>query len=607
MKNLKYLFSKKSISTNRIESAYEDVDASIDITSEYLHEIEEDLLKLEMISRLSDDEYLKSKILYYREKLQSLKDEHALGSPDSKAVLSTHEKDLNYKLQLSLLLDETHLLSKKYFYLNSFDAFLKQSVDESNFDVKKKELLESEIEIKNYLNGNDSVDKKLQDRLIDVIWYFLGQEVKLSKNLDFYMKLSRKTQLLIQEKFLTELLKRVKDDSYIEEYIRKSDMEQLTFDYDIFSYMVLGKKIVSKETESKESHIELKESQLVVSDSIENLKLNFDFLRKNQLSGFGKLDVFKKRGIGAVATDFAMARGNRIQEIDEINLYGLRKRHGAYWSKTSVSPIVDNPEFIYTVSEKGKIDYHLPCISYIGCRPVLLYSTIQNFCLNKNRDFDGILTVEFGEYPQMAADKTIHNSLTKLFCLRNSLETTNRKFSMMDNFLNSDLILDYKNYPNNSFIEYILHNRRYVRVGVSCIKDSSIYLSNGMEYKALDYAWIEVQPIRWLVDEKNDLAISEKILFVALDNTGKLGYDFEASSIKDFMDHSFAKDIIQGRIDDSNGALEKKLSTNEYGKFLDSLTGDQLAALESILSGNQVNDSDCLKELLSQSPKVKQY
>lgn len=603
MRNFKKLFSKNETSINRLESVYEDVDTSIDITSEYLYAIEEDLLKLEMISRLSDDPYLETKILYYREKLQSLKDEYVLGSSDSKTVLSTHEKDLNYKIQLSLLLDETHLLSKKYFYLNSFDAFLEQSVDESNFDGKKKELLESEIEIKNYLNGNDSVDKKLRDRLIDVIWYFLEQEVKLSKNLDFYMKLSRKTQLLIQEKFLAELLKRVDQDSYIEEYIKKSDMEQLTFDYDIFSYIVLGQeKVASEKTESKESQTELKESQLVVPASIENLKLNFDFLRKNQLSGFGKLGIFKKRGIEAAATDFAIARGNRIQEIDSIDQHILERRYGCYFSKTLSSFMVSHPS-LYTVSEQGKIDGTSLFAYNIGCRPILLFSTIQNFCLNKNIDSDGILMVEFGEYPQMAADRTTQHLLEQLF--PDSLKSTNRKFSMMNDFSNADLILSHENYPNKSFIEYILNNKRYVRVRVH-ISNSSIYLSNGIKYKEGDYVWIEVQPIRWLVDEKTGLAVSEKILFMG----NVLEGHFECSCIKDFMDYDFAKDIIQSKIDVKNEediiCTSSPLSL-EQKDFLASLNSDQIAALESILSGNQVGVSNYLKELSNQSSKVKQY
>ena len=78
MKNFKNLFSKNEKSVNKIETVYGDVDASIDIVSQYLHDIEEDLLKLEIISRLSDDTYLESKILYYKEKLQSLKNEYEL-------------------------------------------------------------------------------------------------------------------------------------------------------------------------------------------------------------------------------------------------------------------------------------------------------------------------------------------------------------------------------------------------------------------------------------------------------------------------------------------------------------------------------------------------
>jgi len=566
MKNFKNLFSKNEKSVNKIETVYGDVDASIDIVSQYLHDIEEDLLKLEIISRLSDDTYLESKILYYKEKLQSLKNEYELENSNSKEVLSIYGKDINYKLQLSLLLDETHLLSKKYFYLNSFNSFLEQSVDEVNFDIKKKELLESEVEIQGYLNGNDQVDKKLKDKFIDVIWNFLKQEVKLSKNLDFYMKVSRKTQLLIEEKFLAELLKRVENDSYIEEYIKKSDMEQLTFDYDIFSYIALGKKKnVIKETETNEN-------QLVVPTGIENLKLNFDFLRKKQLTGLGKLSIFKKKGIQAVATDFTIARGNKvypyIPDDDSNDLQNLGKRFGTYWSRTLS---FDFPS-IYVVTGQGYIDTYLQSNLCTGCRLVLRFSTIEKFCSNKHIDADGVLTVEFGEYPQTAGSKCVQDMLF-LRRYQKNLQETGKSFSIAHSYNNIDL----KNMKKgSSFTEYYLDGKKYILLNVSGYSNpldskgetTSVYLSNGMKYKNGAAVWIEVQPIRWWVDEKKDLAVSEKILLNEQFDFSSKKVFLEDSSICSFINNSFAKDIIPSKIDSENGEaillLESDKSDSSY-------------------------------------------
>ena len=75
-------------------------------------------------------------------------------------------------------------------------------------------------------------------------------------------------------------------------------------------------------------------------------------------------------------------------------------------------------------------------------------------------------------------------------------------------------------------------------------------LSNGEKYKRGDYVWVEVQPIKWLIDEKSDIALSERILFAGVQFKNGIMFeknyngDFRTTDIKLFMDKYFSKDII---------------------------------------------------------------
>ena len=134
------------------------------------------------------------------------------------------------------------------------------------------------------------------------------------------------------------------------------------------------------------------------------------------------------------------------------------------------------------------------------------------------------------------------------------------------NYKESSIIKTGKNYTidsrkwdeyNEPFKELILeeylfsNGKRYVRVKTnSCYNYSEITLSNGKRYKNGDYVWVEVSPIKWLIDEKNDIALSEKILFAGVQFNHEKNYkgDFDRTDIKWFMDTYFVKEIIKPSI-----------------------------------------------------------
>ena len=73
-------------------------------------------------------------------------------------------------------------------------------------------------------------------------------------------------------------------------------------------------------------------------------------------------------------------------------------------------------------------------------------------------------------------------------------------------------------------------------------------LSNGESYKNGDIVWVEVQPVKWLVDEKSHIMITEKIIFAGVQFNKDNNYyteDFDKTNIKAFMDRYLSKEITQ--------------------------------------------------------------
>ena len=67
----------------------------------------------------------------------------------------------------------------------------------------------------------------------------------------------------------------------------------------------------------------------------------------------------------------------------------------------------------------------------------------------------------------------------------------------------------------NSYLEYEYNGKKYIRfVGDSNCSGET--LSNGrVVRKGVPY-WVEVEPIKWIIDEKADVALSKKILFAGV-------------------------------------------------------------------------------------------
>ncbi len=167
------------------------------------------------------------------------------------------------------------------------------------------------------------------------------------------------------------------------------------------------------------------------------------------------------------------------------------------------------------------------------------------------RGRNGILEVEFGEYPQWTCSKQLGKTLERLY-RSNTLNKTGKCYTT-----DSRPYSEYdKGFASQKHIEYEYNGKKYVRVKVNSYFDGSeITFSNGEKYKDGDFIWISVSPIKWLVDEKNDLAITKNIIVSGVQfniESNYNGKNFDKMNIKKFFDNDLSKDIVLSKDYDVN-------------------------------------------------------
>ncbi len=268
------------------------------------------------------------------------------------------------------------------------------------------------------------------------------------------------------------------------------------------------------------------------------IELKLDLLTIEQIKS---LEIFEKTGRKAVITDFSVALGGNIINFcynDEILI--LNDKTGCWWSK---SPLYAHS---CDVSIRGDIGHSNLNVRDIGLCPTLPYSVILPTISNTLIEC-GILEVEFGEYPQWACSNDLSKLLEKLY-EDDKLNKTGKVYTTDSRHYD-----EYdKGFESQEHIEYEYNGKKYVRVKInSCFYGKKFILSNGEKYKDGDFVWISVSPIKWLVDEKNDIAITKNIIVAGIQFNKENNYtgdNFDEMNIKVFMDKYLSKEIIPGII-----------------------------------------------------------
>ncbi len=296
---------------------------------------------------------------------------------------------------------------------------------------------------------------------------------------------------------------------------------------------------------------------------------DFTFLTEEQCFSYDKLDILKKRGTKVAITDFSILLGGYISDYHIDSDDSLEGRTGYYWTKSD-----DRDNGARVVNDAGLRDCRAVSLRTSGARPALPFSSISSILTNGvsgKRAKDGILEVEYGYYPQKAVSKDMQLKLEQAFKSRR-LSKTGKGYTTDSKKYN-----DYnEKFKSKRHEEYEYNGKRYVRVEAnSWFDESKFQLSNGETYENGDYVWVEVSPVKWLVDEKAKIMITEKLIFSGVQFNHESNYhtaDFDKTDIKKFMDDYFANDLVQSidiikqtDIDEKETSeTEKKQNENPY-------------------------------------------
>ena len=268
----------------------------------------------------------------------------------------------------------------------------------------------------------------------------------------------------------------------------------------------------------------------------------FTFLTQEQFFEDDKLDIFKKRGTMAAVTDFSILLGAYVSNYHVEGDSSLEGRTGYYWTKSD-----DGDNDARVVYGDGPRSYDNVRTRTGGARPALPFSSIDRIPTNGvsgRKASDGILEVEYGYYPQNAVSKDMQTRLEREYSsgrirkTGNGYTTDSRAYDAYD-----DSFLAQRHE------EYEYNGKRYVRVEVNAGK-SQYTLSNGENYRDGDSVWVEVAPVKWLVDERAKMMITEKLIFAGVQFNKERNYhtrDFDKTDIKTFMDRYLARDLVQVR------------------------------------------------------------
>ena len=331
---------------------------------------------------------------------------------------------------------------------------------------------------------------------------------------------------------------------------------------------------------------------------------DFTFLTIEQIFGSYPIDVIKKRGTRAAITDFSVILGGFVYDYEHVNGdTSLEGRTGLYWTTAA------EDGNLLVVDYHGNCAYRLVYSRYGGARPALPFSSIGSIPTNGEsgkKARDGVLEVEYGYYPQQAVPRDMQERLEQAYRSSSISKTWN---SYTTDSVACD---DYDTaFQPQTHQEYEYNGKRYVRVEVnSFFEGGAFILSNGEQYRNGDNVWVEVEPVKWLVDERERMMITEKIIFAGVQFNKEGNYhtkDFDRTDIKTFMDRYLSRDLVQSRgIGQQSQTITTSTTTRNENPY--NLEFDEVGEQDIIKSAIESNVSVFLhgKPGCGKSDRVKQ-
>lgn len=244
-----------------------------------------------------------------------------------------------------------------------------------------------------------------------------------------------------------------------------------------------------------------------------------------------QLDILKKYGYKSAMTDLAIVRGIEYSDND-LDEYvpddkSLKGRIGG--------ALIQQPDRLdgYYTFIRDENKFFMNNRRGGGIRPVLKLPSLEFEYIFKNKvlGYNGVFEVEYGEYPQYAPNESMQNVLSNELW-RGELIKTGNKYTF-DKTGSDYADADFKPV---TYDEYEYGGKKYIRVDCNFWnRFGSHKLSNDRMYYMSGYVWMEVSPVKWLIDEKAGVLISKKILLSGI----------KYSDVKNYLNNYMLKDLFQ--------------------------------------------------------------
>ena len=255
-----------------------------------------------------------------------------------------------------------------------------------------------------------------------------------------------------------------------------------------------------------------------------------------------QLEVMRKYGTKAAITDLCILIGCYLCEDTDFNIdedSSLKGRTSWFWTRSC-----DNDNDVRAVDESGTRDHVLRHDRDVAIRPALQSSVIfSQISTNRVRGYNGTEEVEYGEYPQYAADSKMQSILESEY--NRGMNKTGRSYTF-DSVEYQDYDIGFKPV---TYEEYEYQGKNYIRIRASSsFAEGKFKLSNGVEYRDGDYVWVEVSPVKWLIDDRTGILISKMGLVSGirfLDKRTNYKGDFSRTEMKEYLDRYMIHDLTQ--------------------------------------------------------------
>ena len=262
-------------------------------------------------------------------------------------------------------------------------------------------------------------------------------------------------------------------------------------------------------------------------------------------SSESQLEVIRKYGTKAAITDLCVLTGSYLCEDTDYNIdedKSLTGRTSWFWTRSA-----DGDNNVLAVHTSGSWGSPIYSDTRSGAvRPVLSASVFfYQISLNRARmGYNRTTEVEYGKYPQNAADSKMQNILESKY-KRGGMNKTGKSYTF-----DSVKVDDYDTgFKPVTYEEYEYQGKEYIRIKAnSNFGGNKFKLSNGVEYRDGDFVWVEVSPVKWLIDDRTGILISKKGLVSGirfLDKRTHYKGDFDRTEMKEYLDRYMLPNLTQ--------------------------------------------------------------